>query len=106
MTDNNKRTGRPGDRALDKQKVVSFTHLHDTQILCGDATVTHVAGHSHVLKNATREQTLTDRTTATMPAFRAVRHVAARKLVPSHDALKSLALTGADYIDILTRLKL
>ena len=34
-----------------------------------------------------------------------MRHVATRKLVPSHDALKSFALTGANDIDVLTRLK-
>src|ERR1035441_5564761 len=89
MTDDNNSTRRSGNRTLYEQKVVSFTHLHHPQILCRDATVTHMTGHSHVLEDSAWEQTLTDRATAAMPALRTVRHVATGKLMTSHDPLKS-----------------
>src|ERR1035437_7447762 len=105
MTDDHKRAGRPRDCTLDEQKVVCFTHLHHAQILCRDPAITHVAGHPHVLKDPAREQTWTDRPTATMPALRTVRHIATGKLVPARDALKAFALAGADHIHVLTGLK-
>src|SRR5882724_1752599 len=105
MPNHHKRTRRPGNRTLNEQKIVYFAHLHHTQILRRNATITHMAGHPHILEDTAWEQTLTDCATATVPALRAMGHVTARKLVTSHNALKSFALTGTNNVHVLTGLK-
>jgi hypothetical protein len=64
-----------------------------------------MARHALVFPNPSGRGPIADRANAPV-RLRTVRRALAMKVVPLHDTLKSFSLRSADYINIVTRLKL
>src|SRR5205823_13313043 len=80
-------------------------HLHDLKILHGHTFIAEMARHALVLPNPSGRGPIADRANAPV-RLRTVRCALPMKVVLLHHALKSFSLRSADYIDIVTRLKL
>src|SRR5438132_13993862 len=104
-SDNDITSIRSRNGAADQNNILGFAHLHDLKILHGHTFIAHVTRHSHILPNAPRSRTIADRANAPV-RLRTVRRALPMKVVLLHHALKSFSLRSADYIDIVTRLKL
>src|SRR5207249_9731143 len=91
--------------AADKNDLFILAHLHHLKVLHRHPLVAEVTWHSLVLPNPSRRRTIADRTNAPV-RLRTVRRALPMKVVLLHHTLKSFSLRSADYIDIVTRLKL
>src|SRR5205823_537188 len=96
---------RSGNCTADQNHFFGFTHLHDLKILNGHALVAEVARHPHVFPNPSRSGTVADGTDASM-GLRTVGGALPVEVMFFHHALKPFSFRPADYIDIVTRLKL
>src|SRR4029450_8254045 len=96
---------RSRNRTADQDDFFGFAHLHDLQILHGDAFITQVTRHPHVFPNTARSRTIADGTNPPM-RFRTVCCTLPVKVVLFHHALKSFAFRSADHVHIVTCLKL
>src|SRR5262249_30270774 len=94
-----------GYRTADQQQVAGDIDFHDVQIFNGAVAHAHVTRHALALEDAARGLALTDGTGGAMRHRVSVGLHAARKVVPLHGALETLADGGAGHIDDLTHLE-
>src|SRR5262245_46478699 len=86
-----------------------LVHADDSEVFGGHAFITEVTGHFLTEANrpavTTSTLTTTDTTWRAVFTFRAVGAGLATEVPALHDALETLALAGADDIDVLDHLK-
>src|ERR1700712_1834412 len=100
-TNENETATATGNGALDQDEVLlGVDGVHD-EVQHGHALATHATGHAHALEDTARGRRSTDRTGLAVVTVRTVRRRDTLEVVSLHDTGETLALAGADDVDLL-----
>src|SRR5690554_4286937 len=94
-----------GNCALDEQQALLEVDCLNLEALYGHAVAAHTAGHALPAENAARGGRSTDRARLAVVAVRTVRCGDTGEVVTLHDTGETLALAGADDVDLGAGLK-
>src|SRR5690554_816873 len=94
-----------GNRALDEHQALVEVDSVNGETAHGDPVTTHPAGHLLALEHAARGGGCTDRARLAVVAVRTVRCGDTGEVVTLHDTGETLALAGADDVDLGARLE-